>query len=146
MRRYVAKALLVFVENMRGMYNKYKKKPDMNVSKQNHTEDQLKQVLFLRDSYLNDFKEQDNQYKDLTAKITFLFGCSVSVLTLYGTYAEDVNAVCKWVAFVLFTITLGLLCFAYCSRTFKKPDRLDTSVDKTLAKVIKKCLISKRYV
>jgi hypothetical protein len=103
----------------------------MSTSKQAHTADQIKQVEFLRESLLNDLANQDNQYKDLSTKITFLFGFSVTVLTLYGTYAKDVNSITKWLALGLFTITLILLCLAYSNHNFNKPARLDTQVNKS---------------
>lgn len=92
------------------------------------TEDQTKQVEFLHDSYLRDFGQQDNQYKDLMTKTTFLFGFSISVLTLYATYATNVNPLSKILALGLFGVSITLLCFAFCNRVFHKPARLDAKV------------------
>lgn len=100
----------------------------MSVTNQAHTDDQLKQVLFLRESYLNDLTRQDSQYKDLTTKITFLFGFSITVLTLYGTYAKNVNLYSKWAALIAFVATFISLCFAYSNHTFSKPALLDINV------------------
>jgi hypothetical protein len=96
-----------------------------------YTDDQLKQVIFLRESYLNDLNLQYGQYKGLISKITFLFGFCVSIITLYGTYANQANFTMKMLALILLGSCLIVLCFAFKNRKFKSPARLNTEIKKS---------------
>lgn len=100
-----------------------------NLSNQSYTEDQLKQVELLHDNLERYSKKQDDHYKDLITKVTFLFGFVVTILTLYGTYASSINPIMKWLAMLAFGITIILLSFAYQNYTYFDPPILDTKVN-----------------
>lgn|SRR3990167_206758 len=100
-------------------------------SNQEHTEDQLKQVEFLQTTYLRYLESQNEQYKDLSSKITFLFGFVVATITFYGTNAINTNPSMRYVALGLFGLTTLLLSIAYKNRTYFRPHRLSSSVDKS---------------
>jgi hypothetical protein len=86
-----------------------------------YTKDQEARMELLHKALLDDFSRQEKQRQELHAKMTYLFGFTVSVITVYGTYATSTSIVIKKIALVLFMATLVLLCFAYRVRPLKKP-------------------------
>lgn len=98
---------------------------------QKHTPDQLKQVEFLNKTLTRYIENQNEQYKALTTKMTFLFGFVVTVLTFYGNYATNINSFIRDLALIFFAGVVFLLCLAFQNRTFYDPPILDTSVKKS---------------
>lgn len=99
-----------------------------SLENQEHTEDQLKQVEFLHTTVTRYNESQNEQYRDLTAKMTFLFGFLVVVLTFYGTYANNSNLLIKYLALGSFGITAVLLCLTLQNRKYARPSKLDSDV------------------
>lgn len=97
--------------------------------KQKHTEDEIKHVEFLY-SDLQDFRDiQDKHYNSLITKVTFLCGFVVTVLTLYGTYATQVNNYLKIITLSILGIALLILCGTLKNRNFYQAAMSDIDVD-----------------
>lgn len=93
------------------------------------TDDEIKHVEFLY-SDLKDFRDiQDKHYKDLITKNTFLCGFIVTILTLYGTYATQVNNVLRIITLSTLGIALVVLSGAFSNRKFKQAEMSDIDVD-----------------
>lgn len=96
------------------------------ISPQPYNDNEVKQVELLKETNLRYLESQDQQYKDLSTKITFLFGFTATIMTLYGTYSTNVNSRVRYVTMLLFGVTLIVLCIAYKNRQFHRPKRLDS--------------------
>lgn len=93
------------------------------------TEDDIKHVEFLY-SDLKDYRDiQDKHYNALVTKTTFLCGFVVTVLTLYGTYANQVNSALKIISLAILGAALLILCSAFKNRKFYQAAMSDTDVD-----------------
>jgi len=95
------------------------------------SDDEIKHVVFLYTD-LKDFRDkQDNHYKDLLTKTTFLSGFIVTILTLYGTYATQVNGALRFITLVALGTALLVLSGVFTNRIFYQAEMSDIDVDVT---------------
>lgn len=86
------------------------------MTKQLPNDDKVKQAELLRDAQADNFRIREDERKELSSKVTYLFGFTVSVITLYGTYATSVPPKLKQITLGFLVVTLILLCLAYMNR------------------------------
>lgn len=93
------------------------------------TDDDVKHVEFLYMG-LKDFRDvQDKHYKDLITKSNFLCGFIVTILTLYGALATQVNSALRVATLLMFGVALLVLSGALANRKFYQAEMSDIDVD-----------------